>query len=453
MAIKRDRKKRRSAVGGPKEKARASKRGPAASKRRKIEELKRKVRDLSSAFKKTNEGIRVLYKELERKNRELQKLDQLKSDFISTVSHELRTPITIFREGICQILEAIHGPISKSQAEVLSMSLKNVDRLVRLINDLLDISKLEAGRVILRWKVINLATLIHSIANALRPSGAGDRLPVKLDVRMSAPAVHILGDYDRLHQVLTNLVSNALKFTKKGKVTITLDDYGDHVELSVIDTGRGIAEEDAVKVFGRFQQFGRIAGPGDQGTGLGLVISKQIVLLHGGEIGVESRLKAGTKFTFTLPKLTVRDVLTREIKQVYVSSPDPDIPCAVAVCRFDSGKPLQRTAAGLDHETLVTRVSEICEGGLRRKADRVIRDREFIWILLSETHKKQAPKVTARIDTALERELRQLNLREFVNWNWVYAGMPDDGRSESEMIEYVMARVANFEEKKTGGLG
>lgn len=227
-------------------------------------------------------------------------MDQLKDEFIGTVSHELRTPLSIVKEGISLILDEIPGKINSAQAKVLSSAKVNIDRLARIINRLLDISKIEAGKVEVKKRSVNLADIVEEVIRSF-----GLKMKEKgLGVKVSLPSngVEIFADEDMITQVVTNLVDNAVKFTRSGNIQVSIKAALGNVECSVSDTGIGIARIDMPKLFRKFQQFGRASGPGEKGTGLGLSIAKSIIDMHGGIIRVESELGKGTKVTFTLPK-------------------------------------------------------------------------------------------------------------------------------------------------------
>ena len=260
-----------------------------------------KIKKTEKRLKKANKDIKILYKELERTNKELQKIDQLKSEFVSTVSHELRTPLSIMKEGISLVLDEVPGKINEKQKKVLDMSKDNIDRLARVINDLLDISKIEAGKMELRKVLVDFPALMKDIY--ARWKLQSDRRHQDLQIFLPDSPVNIYADPDRVNQVLNNLLSNATKYTPEGgKIKIELQDRKDRVDVSVSDTGIGIAKENLPKVFSKFQQFGRRAGGGAKGTGLGLSISKQLVEMHKGTIIVESEPNKGTRFSFSLPK-------------------------------------------------------------------------------------------------------------------------------------------------------
>ncbi len=274
-----------------------------------VKELKAKLKKVKDVLKtrtwglkKTSENIRLLYKELETKNRELRRLDDLKSDFVATVSHELRTPLAIIQEGIALINDRILGDVNGKQVRTLSQVLENIARLTRIIDDLLDISKLEAGEIELKKSYVDTAKFIKKIIEDFQFKVREKKIVLK--VSLSKKVSRIYADRDKLIQILTNLVSNALKFTpENGKITVRVGEDADgSVMISISDTGVGISEGDVSKLFNKFQQFDRVPGPGKKGTGLGLAISKRIVELHGGRIWAESEIKKGSTFYFTIPK-------------------------------------------------------------------------------------------------------------------------------------------------------
>jgi two-component system NtrC family sensor kinase len=231
---------------------------------------------------------------------ELKKLDRLKTDFISTVSHELRTPLTSIKGFIKLILVEELGPITPQQRECLSVADQEADHLTHLVNDLLDSSRIEAGRLHFTWTSFTPSILIAQVLQTLRPQAGERRL--HLDGEVPAALPHIRGDRQRVIQILTNLVENALKFTPPGgHVRVRARVEGTMLMISVSDTGVGIPAHALSRVFDRFYQVTGDTGRSRSGTGLGLAIAKQLVELHGGRIWVVSKPGNGTTFTFTLP--------------------------------------------------------------------------------------------------------------------------------------------------------
>lgn len=227
-----------------------------------------------------------------------QELAGLKSDFLSTVTHELRTPLTSVK-GSLQLVLGKSTALSAIDSELLHISLKNADRLIRLINDLLDISRLELGKVELTFGRVSTASLMEEAVAGLRAYAGGRDISIECHVDPAVPP--LLGDRDRLIQVLTNLISNAVKFSPaQGRVRVGCDVHDREVAIAVQDWGIGIPAADQCRLFQRFERLSR--GRSDEpGTGLGLAISKAIVERHGGRIALSSREQAGSTFTIFIP--------------------------------------------------------------------------------------------------------------------------------------------------------
>jgi PAS domain S-box-containing protein len=240
-------------------------------------------------------------------------VDQVKTDFISTVSHELRTPLTsilgfakiVNKKLADTIFPKVQSEEPKTQRAIRQVA-QNIDimvsegeRLTKLINDVLDIAKMEAGKVDWNMQYFLAHELIERAASATFALFEQKRLEMILDVREDLPK--ILGDRDRLLQVVINLISNAIKFTDEGSVTCRASCTDNEITISVIDTGIGIPEVDQPKIFEKFKQVGNPLTDKPKGTGLGLSICQQIVKHHGGKIWVESELGQGSSFSFTLP--------------------------------------------------------------------------------------------------------------------------------------------------------
>ncbi len=237
--------------------------------------------------------------ELAEANEKLKNLSRLKDEFVAQVSHELRTPLAIIREGVDQVMEGLCGEPTPTQKRTLSVTLRNIDRLGALIEDLLDISKIETGRLPVRRQAFNFGNLIGEVFHSFQVRA----LERGLTLRMHIPdqEVMVFADRERIIQVFTNLITNALKFAKAGTVELSMEQESGAVRCSVSDTGPGIASEDMPKLFQKFQQIRRAENPAEKGTGLGLAICKGIIELHGGKIWAESEVGKGTRFLFTLP--------------------------------------------------------------------------------------------------------------------------------------------------------
>jgi len=225
---------------------------------------------------------------------------QAKSEFVSIVAHELRTPMTSIKGYADLILSGAAGPISETQAQFLQVIRTNVERLAALVGDLLDISRIEAGRVKFDMRPLHMDEVARDVIASLQGEITRRNLELEVDIPPHLPMVQ--GDRNRIVQVLTNLVSNAYKYTPPGgRITLALHHTDGELQVDVSDTGIGIAPTDLDRVFERFYRADHELVRQQTGTGLGLPIAKSIVEMHGGRIWVESELGKGSTFSFSLP--------------------------------------------------------------------------------------------------------------------------------------------------------
>jgi signal transduction histidine kinase len=240
-------------------------------------------------------------RQLETANERVQELDRLKSDFVSNVSHELRTPLTAIKGAVDLLLREVPGRLNESQTHYLTRVKSNTQHLAGLINDLLDLAKIEEGKVELKGVRISVGGLVHEVMETVRPMAV--EKPVMLEVKVPEPSVLVWADRDKVTQVLINLIGNAIKFTPpQGRVTVSASRDGtEWAQVSVNDSGPGISADECQKIFQKFYQVAESGAPKPKGTGLGLAISKALVELHGGKIWVESEEGRGSTFSFTLP--------------------------------------------------------------------------------------------------------------------------------------------------------
>jgi signal transduction histidine kinase len=248
-----------------------------------------------------NEDLERTEHKLMDMNQQLEQLNRLKSSFVSVASHEIRTPVTGIKGYAENMLSGLIGPITDKQRHYLMRITANVDRLMRIIDELLDIARIEAGQIDLQVDSVNVCQLIAEVAEELQPLAVQKEISFHQDAsRVSG--VCLKGDEGKLHQVLTNLVHNALKFTPSGgrvDVGAVTKEPG-KIQISVRDTGPGIPPSDLPRIFDRFYS-GTSVPPDTRGAGLGLAISKSLVALHGGHLSVSSTPGQGSHFCVDLP--------------------------------------------------------------------------------------------------------------------------------------------------------
>jgi len=247
---------------------------------------------LATNVNRMSEELGRLYRQLEAANRH-------KSQFLANMSHELRTPLNAVLGYAELILDGVYGDVSAKMRDVLDRIERNGRHLLGLVNDVLDLSKIEAGQLTLAVADYSMEQVVGNVHSAVEGLAREKKIVLRLDVAPGLPRAQ--GDERKLTQVLLNLVGNAIKFTDAGEVAIKASSADGTINVSVADSGPGISDADQAKIFEEFQQAQTGSTRHKGGTGLGLTISKRIVELHGGRICVESRLGQGSTFSFTVP--------------------------------------------------------------------------------------------------------------------------------------------------------
>lgn len=250
---------------------------------------------------------------IEKKLESAEELNRIKSEFVSVVSHELRTPLAIIKEAVLLILDEIAGPVNEKQKDLLLKAENNIKRLKGIIDDLLDISRIESGKLKLHYSLVSLNDVLKEGADFFKKSAA--KKGINLQYVLPKERVNMFLDSNRVNQVLSNLINNAIKFTEEdGLIRIELKIFEDKARIGIIDTGIGIAKSDFPRLFNKFTQVSKTPDAQRKGVGLGLSIAKELVEAHSGEIWVESELGLGSRFYFSLPRLFSLNLLDKPIK-------------------------------------------------------------------------------------------------------------------------------------------
>jgi len=275
-------------------------------RKRMDDELQQKNEQLDAQneeLQSLNKELLTQQQELIEKTTEVEEANQLKSEFLANMSHELRTPLNVII-GFSELLsDEVPGKINKEQRQCLSDIMGSSQHLLNLINEVLDLSKIESGRIRLRLADIDLTEVAESLARTMMPILAPRKQSLDIEIEEGLPPVH--ADKAKVRQVLLNLLSNSTKFTPDGgKLKIEAVREDNRCQVSVIDNGIGIKKEDQERIFEPFSQLNNPLIQKKEGAGLGLMIAKQIVEKHGGQIWVESEYGKGSRFTFTLPLTT-----------------------------------------------------------------------------------------------------------------------------------------------------
>ncbi|MGA1825266.1 MAG: ATP-binding protein [bacterium] len=238
-----------------------------------------------------------LLRELQEANEKLKEMDRLKSAFVAMVSHEFKNPLVVLQLSLDHVLAGYMGDINPKQEKFLRLSKNEIDRLLRLVIDLLDISKIETGGMHLKKETIEILPLIKRIITPYENLLSKKQIALQLEINQDIGSLR--ADEDKLSQVIINLLSNAIKYTpQQGEIRINVSRKDNGIQFIISDTGPGISQKDILKLFDKFE---RLIAENEEGTGLGLSIAKYIVELHKGKIWVESTVGKGSSFIFVLP--------------------------------------------------------------------------------------------------------------------------------------------------------
>jgi two-component system, sensor histidine kinase and response regulator len=344
--------------------------------------------------------------QLERTNLELRKIDSMKSEFVSVASHELRTPLAAIKNAVQLMLSGKTGEVNENQKKFLSMAERNINRLTHILNDLLNLSKIESGKMGLKFENIELKEILEYTASSLRPHADVKSIQIDVQIPESLPAIY--GDREKIEQILTNLIGNAVKFTPDGgKIVISAkppshdqkDGYGKTVAISVKDTGIGIPAEHLDAIFEKFHQVEDSLHRSVSGTGLGLAITKGLVEAQQGKIVVESETGKGSTFTFTLPVSQgerrdphFRFILDKEFHQAQEKNAPLTLFLIQVLGQGDAVK-----------DTLLSQLEENIKQCLCRKADILLkREKEKILAALCEADLEGARVILQRIKEGIQ---------------------------------------------------
>ena len=375
--------------------------------------------------------LKKAQQETEAANEQLRRFNDLKDEFVSMASHELRTPLSIISGAVKLLTDEIPGKIVSGQKEILDMAMKNLDRLARIVDALLNISKIESGKIELYRTDADISHLIAETVNEYSPQA--EEKHIDLSCQLPAHPVILCADADRIKEVIANLISNSTKFTPEGgSINVCCEDRNDDVLIFVKDTGCGVAKKDVPRMFEKFMQFDRKVGPGEKGTGLGLAICKGLVNLHNGKIWAESDTGSGMKISFTIPRLSAEHIFTESVDNAVKSSLKAGGGAAVVLV---STKPLIQIDTP-QMQAILKDVSGVLEQNLRRNAlNTVIQGTKEVLVVLGNCDITGASSVCQRLTQAIEGHLADKGLSSKLDLLIGYAAYPDDGQTGQSLIE------------------
>ncbi len=370
---------------------------------------------------------------------EIKEAAKTKSAFTSKVSHELRTPLTSIKEGIALVLDGLAGDINEEQKELLGIAKKNVDRLTRLINDVLDFQKLDSGKVKFNLETNDVNQIVNDVHKMMVLPAKNVKLDFLLELNQNLPKLKF--DSDKITQVLTNLVNNAIKFTEKGNVTIKTSKTEDAVQVSVSDTGCGISQEDLPRLFNSFEQLNSGGQRKTGGTGLGLIISKEIVEQHGGKIWVESESGRGSKFMFTIPFCCSEGLFKKYINDGIREASRNDTKMSIILISIADLDKLKQELSGEKVDSILHNMEALLENNLRRAersssqaTDIVFKLSDENFVIVNSCNKENILRVKEKLEQILDDYLADQNLADKIRLLFGFATYPDDADTDEDLI-------------------
>ncbi len=319
-------------------------------------------------------------------------LDKLKEEFVNIVCHELRAPLAVMKESSSLLLDGIAGELKEKQKKLLTANMSSIERLLRIVNDLLDIAKIEAGKDVLHKEEIKVEPFINDLAASFR--GALEKKDLNFKVNIGSDCPPAYADRDKLAQVVVNLLSNALKFTKKGQIELGVFGEGSNIVFSVKDTGIGIPADKQKEIFSKFTELKHALDMGEKGTGLGLSIAKGIVEMHDGSISVESEPSKGAKFTFYIPGYSAEAVFKDKIRSAIREAGRANSKVSFASVELAGGGEAAQKAA------------EVIKKNLQREGDGCFAVGDRALAVLPGCREDGILKVCERLESALKTKFK-----------------------------------------------
>ncbi len=324
------------------------------------------------------EQLKERHSRVQRRLEILEEMSRMKSDLVSSVSHEIRTPLAIIKQLVMQLSGDAGGPVNERQKEIIEKTQDNIERLGKIIDELLDVSRIERGRFKLEYSLVDLKGLIAHSRDYFQKTAR--KKGIALDYLLPGHPVNLFVDVERINQAIYNLIDNAVKFTEQGgNIKVELKVLDTKVRIGVVDTGIGISRAHLAGLFKKFRQAPDIAGYGKKGIGLGLSLTKETVERHGGEIWAESKPGIGSKFYFNLPRYYIPDALDNKIIRRINHLLKKKVPLCVVnlqIADYKVAKKDKKTGGRRFFKNLEVIIKEVIrdEGRGRKRANIVIVD-------------------------------------------------------------------------------
>lgn len=400
--------------------------------------IQEQLRDEKQRVVEQHRNIAQLCVQLEDANDELKRLDTIKGNFLSTVSHELRTPLTIIKGALSNLADGIIGQLTEKQQRIVDISHRNIDRLARLINDLLDLSRLESGRTFVHPRKMNALPVLRQITHDMQDRAMEQNMALMVEFPESLP--DLFADGDLVAQVMNNVLANAMRYAKNHVVVRACVEEND-VFLSISDDGPGIQEKYHEKIFNKFEQVNRPnGGAGYKGTGLGLAICKEIMLHHNGDIWVESDGQSGSTFHCRFPRYDEQAIVRATVSDGIARAQRIDTPLCVLNMKIVNIDELREQCDPATlQETLLDMKEHMLERALRQN-DRVTAcvDGGF-FIIEAQVTKDGGRALKERLLKIMQQYMLETALADVRPKLSIGMAMcPDDGIDPDELVRKTM---------------
>jgi len=363
---------------------------------------------------------------------ERKQVDIMKTEFISSVSHELRTPLTIIRESISQVLDGLYGDPTDGQKDVLNPCMEDINRLSRIIDNLLDISKIEGQKISIKREMVDIVQLAKNVLSSFQLKAKNNNIELKF--KSSVKKIDLFIDHDRIIQVFMNLIGNAIKFTEKGKIEVSIRKYENSIECCVSDTGRGIAHKDIATVFDRFHQVGKVINSAEKGTGLGLSISKGIVELHNGQIWLDSQLNKGSQFYLKLPIYTTDEILFENIDKGIAEATKKHIKLSLLIIRLDNFVEIEKMHGLNKAKEITHKILEVFQDVIAPGEFSFIKGRNEV-ILFSDITKQNISSIVNKLEKILTNFVSDFSKKLDIKMSYGYSVYPNDADSANDLLQ------------------
>ena len=364
----------------------------------------------------------------------------MQTEFIASISHELRTPLTTIRESLSLLSENLFGELNSDQLGIVNPCMEDVDRLSRILNNLLAISNIEGQKIKLEREVFDFVELAKGAVSSFEHQATSKN--IELVFTPNRESINLYIDRDRIIQVLMNLIGNAIKFTKEGTIEIIITEKEEKVECCIKDTGRGIEQKDLGTLFDRLHQVGKIMRTGEKGSGLGLSICKGIVKSHKGEVWVNSTINKGSKFFFSLPKYSTDEIIIENIENEIKKLSGEHIKRSLLLVRLNNFSDIETKFDADTANKVTTLMHQIIQDELAPGEFSFIKEKNDV-VLFSDITKQNINVLTSKLEDMLTKSALKIDKNIIADLSHGYSFYPDDGDNADELMQSVSKALLN----------